>query len=436
MLQIGKITKIPYYGALAILAYMPFHIFLSQWLSTFTGGLSAWKVAKDVFIMLLVWVSFGLVIYAKKYKNTRYLWFVGGAFAYLGLHMLLYFVMGNTDQGVAALGTVYNNRLIWLFIIGYSAFLLTPKLFTFKKLGQVLLGVSMVVCLLGLVQFVLPSDVMTHFGYSKDRGTKSVFFIDDKPDLPRVFSTIRDPNSLGAFLIVPITLIWMLLFKKEHENKRMLLLGMLMLHGMTLLLTFSRAAWIGVTISVIIATWLQHKSWIRQNAKIIGGVVLVMLSIVFLAGYALRDQYFVQNVIYHSDETTRAELDSNELHFKLAQDGLDEFKENPVGDGPGTAGIVSIQSGPNGLLTENYYIQILHEVGILGLAIFIGFFGYILHKLKQNKSTLGLVLFASGIAYAVMCLVMHLWTNEAVATWWLLAGLILPIRNSHNKQSK
>ncbi|MDZ7785841.1 MAG: O-antigen ligase family protein [Candidatus Saccharibacteria bacterium] len=437
MFNTEKIKKIPYYGALALLIYMPFHVFLSQWLSTFTGGLNGWKVAKDVFIMLAVWVSFALVIYTKKYKNTPYLSFTLLAFSYLALHMLLYFAFGNTDQGVASLGTVYNNRLTWLFIIGFSAALLTPKLVTPRKLGEVLLGVSTIVCLLGVAQFVLPSDVMTTFGYGKDRGTKASFAIDDKPDLPRAFSTIRDPNSLGAFLIIPITLIWSVLFKKEHEQKRLLLSGLLMLHGLVLFLTFSRAAWIGVAISVLVASWLHYKSWIKQHRRSIIAAMLVLAVGLFSFGYAFRDQYFVQNVIYHSDENTEADLDSNALHYELAEGGLREFSENPVGDGPGTAGIVSIQNDGKGLLTENYYIQILHEVGVIGLAIFVGFFGYIIYALKKSKSALGLTLFATGIAYAVMCLVMHLFTNEAVTTqWWLLAGTILALSATPSKPKR
>ena len=61
-----KLRYIPYFGALGLLIYMPFHIFLSQWLSTYTGGLEAWKIGKDVSILLLAVFTICLVFWQGK----------------------------------------------------------------------------------------------------------------------------------------------------------------------------------------------------------------------------------------------------------------------------------------------------------------------------------------------------------------------------------
>ena len=52
--------------------------------------------------------------------------------------------------------------------------------------------------------------------------------------------------------------------------------------------------------------------------------------------------------------------------------------------------------------------------------------GYVLYLLARNRSLLASCLLASAVAYAVLCLIMHLWTNEAIAaTWWVTAGLVI-----------
>jgi hypothetical protein len=97
----------------------------------------------------------------------------------------------------------------------------------------------------------------------------------------------------------------------------------------------------------------------------------------------------------------------------------------PQGYGPGTAGIVSIRNEQQTFLTENYYLQLGHEIGIAGLLLFLFIsyqvIRYIDLRDEQNRS-----LIAVFVGYCAMAMLMHLWSNEAVAAqWWLLIGLCL-----------
>jgi hypothetical protein len=160
--------------------------------------------------------------------------------------------------------------------------------------------------------------------------------------------------------------------------------------------------------------------------KIITVSLVSGFLILGVGGYILRDQYVVQNLILHSDESTQASEDSNELHIRLAKEGAIASIKTPEGHGPGTAGIVSIQNPNGGTLTENYYVQISYEVGIVGLIIFVSIWGHALFKLQKNREMLSSCLLASGTAYVTLAMLMHLWTNEAVAAqWWILAGIVL-----------
>lgn len=142
---------------------------------------------------------------------------------------------------------------------------------------------------------------------------------------------------------------------------------------------------------------------------------------------ALRNTYVFKNVILHSDESTVL-ADPNELRVQLQRDALYEIADDPEGHGPGRAGLVAIGHPKGGVLTENYYLQIGYEVGVIGLLLFLVLLAVTVRKVSEQKSgsILGLSIFTSFWAYAFVALLIHLWSNEAVAAqWWLLAGVVI-----------
>jgi hypothetical protein len=266
---------------------------------------------------------------------------------------------------------------------------------------------------------------LTHFGYSLDRGARPAFFIDNKPDLPRIMSTLRDPNSFGAYLILPIVVLvggWL-----RKPKMRMMFTGLLTLHVLALLLTFSRSALAGAIIgSAMIFIWNykeKSKIIIKKYWPMLAAGVVILLAL----GFAMRNQYFVQNVIFHSDENTKM-TDSNNLHFQFAEKGIRGIADKPLGHGPGTAGLVSIHT-KNVVLTENYFIQIGYEVGILGLAMLIGMMAFICRLLYKVNDFYSWTLLSAFAGITLCSLLLLTWSNEAVACqWWLLAGLIVGLR--------
>lgn len=415
--------KYLYWATIGLFVYMPFHIFFSQWLSTYTDGLDVWKVAKDVFTAGLVSILVCTVLALRKYTRP-YLIFVGFAAVYLLLHFVSWFAT-NQPNDTGLLATVYNNRLVWYLLIGYSLALLFPEKNNRVIFAKILIAVSTVVCLVGIAQWLLPKDIMMHFGYSIDRGVKPNFFIDDKPDFPRIFSTIRDPNSLGAFLLLPSALLTIALAKFWKTPRRMLLGGLLLLHMLAILLTFSRGAWLSIILVefvILVSLFRRHITYYAKKFVI----PIIILAVILLAGvFFARNSYFFQNVILHADSSTQL-ADPNELRVMLAKKGLEGVRADPEGHGPGTAGLVSTRL-PNGLLTENYYLQIAYEVGIVGLLLFIGFLAYIIRLLwKTNNNLVTQALLASFTGLCLMNFLVHCWENEAVAAgWFILAGLSL-----------
>lgn len=426
--MVNTIKRLLYGSFYALLAYMPLHVFLSQSLSSLTGGLSVWKAAKDALTLWLASLAVIVVWYQRK-RTRLFDRLVLLTVAYGLLHLVVWGLNPDIYAPTAVLGSVYNNRLLWYLLIGLGAALLWAKQLNQSKVIRLVLLVSTVVCLLGVVQYFLLSftnwDVLSHFGYSLERGARPAFFIDDKPDLPRIMSTLRDPNSLGAFLILPITLLTYKFFYSPRA-RRMLVLGLLGLHGLALLLTFSRSAWAGLAISLSVFAAYNLRSQLKRWLSRYWPVLAVSLLLLGGLTLALRDQYTVQNIIAHSDENTTAQFDSNEFHLEYARRGMRAIADQPLGYGPGTAGLVSIQNPDGGFLTENYYLQIGYEVGVLGLVLFITSLVVVYRALLRRRSPLALALIASFWGYAFINLLLHTWSNEAVAAqWWLLCGVVI-----------
>ena len=407
-----------------LFAYMPFHIFFSQWLSTYTGGLEAWKLWKD-FFTVFVTILFIATIFILKKQTRLYVWILGLTVLYGFIHLILLFT---TDQPVdiGLLASAYNLRIFAYVIIGCSLALLLPNTDQAKRFAKILILLSTIVCIVAFLQWLLPKDIMSNFGYSIERGVKPNFFIDDKPDLPRVFSTLRDPNSLGAFLILPIVLLSQALIGNWKTQRRSLLSGLLLLHILILFLTFSRSTLLAAILAVLSLLVLQNLRLIKNHSRAITAGLVVFLLIFSAVIYIGRDQYVVQNLFFHADESTVL-ADPNEIRVDVVQRGIDGVVDEPLGNGPGSAGLVSTRLKSGGLLTENYFLQIAYEVGIFGFLVFIALLYLIINNLwRQRDKPLAAALLASFAGLVVANMLFHTWANEAVAiSWFLLAGTAL-----------
>lgn len=424
-----RITKrwplaIPYYTSLVLLAYMPFHIFLAQSLSLMTGGLDVWKIAKD-----LIAVGVVLFVICSVYitgRATRLFTILFGLSMTFGiLHAMTWLFNDGIYTPSALLGSVYNLRLPGFLLLGYGTVLLYPKQITLQSVAKLIVIVSTVVALLGIAQFFLPKDVLTHVGYGIDRGTRAAFFIDDKEGLPRIMSTLREPNALGAYLILPAGLLAFLVTQYREKRTKLLLMGVLLLHGIAIALTFSRSAWAGLALVVILVALACYRGQIVRFVRRYWMVLVALVLLLFGGLYVVRNHPLVDSYITHSSDD--ADLDSNDYHWLFLKQGVEGIIDKPLGHGPGTAGLASIQNPSGSFLTENYYVQVGYEVGLIGLAIFVAINYVVYTELwKRRQSSVAVALLAAFWAYVVVNMVLHIWANEAVACqWWILAGLVI-----------
>jgi len=421
---------------------MPFHIFLSQWLSTYTGGLEAWKVAKDIVLFLFAMFTICLVwLKGEGKQNKAFNLLVFATVGYAVMHLLVLAAHPGIYSRSAEIGLIYNMRVPLFAILGFGSVLLLPK-FVFSSVIKVILCISTIVAVLGLLQYVLPADMLTHFGYGIDRGARAAFYIDNNTSLPiRIMATLREPNALGAYLILPATALVALVMRAKEREPRIKFGSLLAVHLVAIFLTQSRSALLGIVLSIMLLCWWQYNAWLMIQLKRFWPLLAVLVVAVGIAGFSVRNTSFFQSYIIHGDKNeATADLDSNDYHALFVRRGLEGIHQEPLGHGPGTAGLASIQNPKGSFLTENYYIQVGYEIGIVGLLLFvmINALVYVLLWMRRKDNPWVFVLLASFWAYVVTNMLLHTWSSEAVAAqWWILSGMAIPLavvpKNKKNK---
>jgi O-antigen ligase len=118
---------------------------------------------------------------------------------------------------------------------------------------------------------------------------------------------------------------------------------------------------------------------------------------------------------------------SNHGHVSALKQGIHDVVHEPLGRGPGTAGPASAYNNQPARISENFFLQVGQETGLIGLALFLlinGGVGYLLWLRREDP--LSLALFASLIGLTAVNLLGHAWADDTLAyIWWGLAGIAM-----------
>lgn len=410
-----------------VLIVVPFHAFLTIWGSSLVGHYTALRLWDDVVLLVLL----GIVALRLIKDKALRAWFAGSLLvrlivAYVALTFLLGFISwlkGEVTPKALLYGVLVNLRLFaWFTVV-----LLTAQRSSWLRQmwPRLLLVPAVIVVVFAALQYtVLPHNFLTHFGYNTATNIAPIETINHNSHYIRVQSTLRGANPLGAYLIVVLSALATLYLR----GKRKAVCVAFGLVGATALYASgSRSAWLGALISLAIILWFQLRS---RRARLLYGGVALLLAIIAVTGYlALKNNTGVQNAILHTQNHSTVSTTSNEAHASALKDGLRDVGQQPLGDGPGTAGPASVyNTGHRTRIAENYYIQIAQETGWLGLALFMALLVLVGIELyaQIGTSRLALVLFASLFGLAFVNLLSHAWVDDTLAyLWWGLAGIAL-----------
>ncbi|MBU0458457.1 O-antigen ligase family protein [Patescibacteria group bacterium] len=342
----------------------------------------------------------------------------------------------------------------------------------FRKAMSVLVMVGAVIAAYAVDTLYLPERFFYWLGYSDLHS----LYVPDQPlaafqyleggGWRRVQSVMSGPNQLGLWLLIPFSISLVLVLRNTVATllrcyvSRFIVLGLIVIG---LFLTFSRSAWIGVAVIIVVAVVLtQSKDLVRRYVlnMFVAGVIALIIGVLIKPDVFLR-------------------LSSSKDHLTRPIEAAMTMWENPFGLGLGTAGPASNRVSdtcvhlkadddpswasdrpnlcvflgdsqvqpplikdelrlagqptdreckcPN--LPENWYLQIGVEMGFAGLAAFALIILFILRKLRKNKEALPIFLGFLGISIAALFL--HAWEDSAVAlTVWILAAYVCSLSSA------
>lgn len=228
-------------------------------------------------------------------------------------------------------------------------------------------------------------------------------------------------NDFGAYLLIPIFLIISKVISDNLRSKTKLLYFLFLLSScLFLLLTFSRGAWFGLFISLLVLAYYKRKQKVSKIILIslFSAIFLLLIFILFFSS-----KFFPGNSMF-------SYCCSSSARVQLWKTAFSYFKSHPMfGMGIGTFIYQLWKAGFEPHYLHNCFFQILVEQGVIGFFAFTAFV-YImlkdcLNSLKNNRDILFLGLFFGMIAFLVhMFFDNHLYLTRLSFLFWAAMGIL------------
>lgn len=251
-------------------------------------------------------------------------------------------------------------------LVGFAAFSIQLLLFVIIRsfitdrsqnhsMIRYILLTSLIVSVVGIIQYYFASHM------SPDWVDKHLY--NNIPN--RAFSTLYNPNVLGSYLILVISIAVAGFHCSEKSQNKIVTSIVLIAAYLCMVLTFSRGAWLGLAISILIVFLFS-----KEKPYILAVIFITLLLVI----------PELDAVLTRINPGLLSDDSSNIYRHYLWTTAFDTFKQNPIfGSGLGSFGFsLPSHSKVGGYLVShahNIYLQLLAELGLLG---FIAFFGYLI----------------------------------------------------------
>ena len=347
---------------LLIIAIIPFHAFLTVWAASSFSHYTSFRLWKEIILVIIgVAVLFLAMTDFKIRSHTFTRRLVQLVLAYIVLHLVFGVIalkLGHVTPKALGYAWLVDLRFLVFFLLVWSIAIRSKRMRS--NWHNLILIPAGIVVAFGLLQFlVLPDDFLRHFGYNA-MTIEPYETVNSNRDFVRVTSTLRGPNPLGAYLIIPIATAAVLAIRAERKWRYILftLLALTVVGA-----SFSRSAVLGALISIGIIIVLSARSAQAKNMLKVAAVGVVLVVVL---GFSLvHKNSRIETVVLHTQTNSKVATSSNDGHIKAVQEGVSSIVHEPLGRGPGTAGPASVYNNGITRIAENYFIQIGQEVGIL-----------------------------------------------------------------------
>ena len=426
-----KLTPLPiidrlYLGILlvifgGIVLHAPLSVALGTLFRHYDLLIKSWKEILMGVALALV----GVIIWRERRSDILKEPLMVGLQIYAGLHVLSAPIF-RVGVGATLAGIMIDLRYVLFFTLVYLAVRLFPQFRRpFIRIG--IIGALIVVVFALLQVFILPADILKYLGYNT-HNIAPYLTVDQNHQYIRINSTLRGPNPLGAYAVIVLASLgaWLVGKRPKIARKQALTVAVLLLGGIVALwASYSRSALIAALAAVIVIVSATVLPKLSRRAWILTGVVVFAIVGGLIASSKTS---VVSNVLLHENPAggSGSTVNSNEGHLSSLKDGMLMLIHQPFGSGVGSTGSASLMTKAP-LIIENQYLFVAHEVGWLGLILFLMIFIGVMNRLWQRRGNwLALGVFASGIGLAIIGLLLPVWVDDTVSiVWWGLAAFII-----------
>lgn len=385
-------NKIIFWLIEALVIFLPF----SAWLVSLTGRPEI-SLIRDILVFSLFLVSL-LEFESDKFKKPLPMII----FVYISVILLSYFwVQASTVQWFRGAKFSITPMLLMLTLI-------TSKLEEkeIRIIVKTIISVSFIIIVLAILEFfgIKPPTISALSGAGALESINLVGTL----KVNRLQSILAGPNALGLYLLVIIS--FLIGWHKEIKNVKWLLI----ICAAVLFLTFSRSAWIGLIVLLLDLAIIKYKlSFVKISYLFI--LLVVLVSGIF---YLSKKSQTLSQIFNHGLSTDMRLEQYNRIIKEKFEIGL-------LGRGAGAAGPSSqnrLDNGPN-RWTENTYLDIFEEFGLIGVVLFISIILLILKEsVKNRQSNFGRVVVLLIPSMMIAGLFINFYTGQVAVYYFFLAG--------------
>lgn len=358
-------------------------------------------------LIFLTAVSFVLKLLCE--KDRRYI-ITPMSFLIIGFLMLAAF------SSFTSFNISKSVQVLILYILFASAYFLIVNNIKTKNqwynLVMVFIAAGVFVGLLGIYQNFFIDNTASSWVDSEMFGDIST----------RVYSTFDNPNVLGQYLVLTIPIVFAVLYSVKTISKKAVFLVSFLIMCACLVFTWSRAAWVGIILAVGFFLVMKDRRWFSL-------CILALIIMPFVLPESIISR--ITSIGNLKDSSTAYRVSVWIASLRMAKD----FWISGIGLGSGAFERVYQNYALNGagfaLHSHNFYIQLVVEMGILGLVLFLMI---ILSAYKQiisinEKNTLNKnVAIAMGgalIGYLFQGVAENLWYNyRMILIFWIYMGIL------------
>jgi len=438
-LTVALVWRHPGWSAVMLVALVPTNRFLILLVFHFGHSSALTSLAqlwKDMLIALLCLRAMDDVVLRRR-PRLHYVDVLVAAFIALSLVYLIY--PGNTGQ-VGFLDRVLGFRADTYFVFAYfvGRGLVLERRHVRALLSWMIPGTVLVAIVAG-AQFVAANwfnNLFNRLGYSAFVNTQSAFADVDVirlrgiagVNLPRASSLLLGDLALAYFSILAVAVGAALLLTSPPGRARWGYGALTALAFAAMVLTLTRSAVITATVMLIVMA-LVTAGWRRIGAVL--AAILIGALVAMVTGLIPTQAVAALANVHEA---------SVQAHGGAIQKGLTLLGQAPFGRGLGTTGTIGQRVfGSAAITTENWYLAIALELGVVPSLLFIassigvGIEALVSFRRVQDENLrrIALAVLGGSLGFLVLGNMLSVWEVPVISmAFWLLAGIAVGARDT------